>query len=137
MGLSYPGFSAVFIHTFSLHHNQEFCLPVHPNGTTGQFFISEMPLDIETQIFHLKERDAGFYGNVSYRAHPLVKASADEDWLIYPSKVSAVLGRAWSRSDLMLEQTYVVLSSMDSVSMSRLKPEHQFPKQSIRVVRSL
>lgn len=93
VGLSYPGFSAVFIHTFSLHHNQEFCLPVHPNGTTGQFFISEMPLDIETQIFHLKERDAGFYGNVSYRAHPLVKASADEDWLIYPSKVSAVLGR--------------------------------------------
>lgn len=93
VGLSYPGFSAVFIHTFSLHHNQEFCLPVVPAASKAKPFISEMPLDIETQIFHLKEKEIDSHGRLAYRARPFVKASPDEEWMVHASKMPASLGR--------------------------------------------
>lgn len=93
VGLSYPGFSAVFIHTFSLHHNQEFCLPILPEDSKVKPFVSEMPLDIETQIFHLREKDIDARGRTAYRVRPSVKASPDEEWLVCSSKWSASLRR--------------------------------------------
>ena len=93
VGLSYPGFSAVFIHTFSLHHNQEFCLPILPEDSKVKPFVSEVPLDIETQIFHLKEKDIDARGRTAYRVRPSVKASPNEEWLVCSSKWPATLRR--------------------------------------------
>ena len=45
--LTYPGFSVVFIQTFSVHHTKEF---VYPKGLED--YIQPMEQEIEDQIFH-------------------------------------------------------------------------------------
>lgn len=45
--LTYPGFSIVFIQTFSVHHTKEF---IYPKGLEA--YIEPMEQEIENQIFH-------------------------------------------------------------------------------------